>query len=219
MTQRHAAKWVISALAGSALLVTAGCGSRSQGLVGTWVSMKANLEAPPVSAPSRLLLVVGMSNTLAADFATGFRQHLAERLQACGITSFYQPVPVFYGQRASFFDSTPRQLSDSEKKALEDAKRAVGTMVKTTNSDTGILVVETSKHEKNHVPDIVSYDVSVLDYKRNVRILSGQETLSPNPFAFIGENSRQSGEYFADHLLIDLADKGAVLGCRPPLQK
>ena len=201
------------------LAALAGCGSSSQPGGGTYTNFHTKLETKPQTAPNRLRIVYGMTGIMPFDFETSFRKKIGERLAVCGIASDFQVMPSSYSGYEGVTDFGHKDVTESQKSEIRAAMDAALVQARETKADAILLVYETSKQVLRQgfttQLNLVHYELSLTDVARQLTIWDGRVAMAPQ-YLFVRDTPQRSGEFLADNLLIDLADKGALTNCRPP---
>ena len=68
---------------------------------------------------------------------------------------------------------------------------------------------------RSGVINSMTYDVGLFDVARRQNLWSGTAIVSRGNTLISGEKADDNGRYFADMLLVELADKGLLTPCRP----
>ena len=211
----------------------AGCGQHSQ-LGGTGVYFNAKAEGQPSRPPAKILLISSVDNpasnhnfkddserlafaltTMPEGYAREFHQELSKDLMLCGISLSVQPVPVYYQLRTGFFEFRDTETDSERAAAVRKSKSSVAQEVAAWKPDLVLSVLEKSKMLRSGVINSMTYDVGLFDVARRQNLWSGTAIVSRGNTLISGEKADDNGRYFADMLLVELADKGLLTQCRP----
>jgi hypothetical protein len=200
------------------LAVLAGCASSQTG-GGTYTNFHTKLETTPQAAPKRFRIVYGMTSILPFEFETNFRKKIGERMAACGMAFDFQSMPSSYSGYEGVADFGHKEVTESQKNEMRTAMNAALVQARESKADAVLLIYETSRQvvRQGFVSqvNVVHYELSLVDVARQLPLWGGRVAMSPQ-YLFVRDTPQRSGEFLADSLLIDLADKGALTGCRPP---